>query len=330
MKKTGAVLLAIILVFGMLTGCSASSDLNHKSSDKVYVVATIFPEYDWVRNVIGENNNHVDLTLLLDNGSDLHSYQPSPKDIVLISTCDVFIYVGGESDAWVDDVLKNAANKDMIVINLLDVLGDAAKEEEVKEGMEEEEEEEEGEEEEIEYDEHVWLSLKNASYFVTAISDALGKADSAHKDLYEKNAASYIEKLNALDEAYGSAVSEATYDTLLFGDRFPFRYLIDDYGLDYYAAFVGCSAETEASFETIVFLSKKLNELSLPAVMAIDGSDEEIANTVIQNSASKDQKILTLDSMQSVSRKDVDAGETYLSVMEKNLDVLKEALNNGK
>ena len=275
--------------------------------------------------------------MLLDNGVDLHSYQPTADDIVKISDCDLFLYVGGESEGWVEDALKNSANKDRKVINLLDVLGDKVKSEEVVEGMQEEAHEheeseahEDGEahehEHEEESDEHVWLSLKNAEVLVGAISNALQELDADNKEIYAANADAYMKKLSALDAEYQTAVDNASRKTVLFGDRFPFRYLADDYGLNYYAAFVGCSAETEASFETISFLAKKVDELKLPCVLTIEGKNHKIAETIVKNTAKKSQKILTMDSMQSTTSKDVASGTTYLSVMEKNLAVLKEAL----
>ena len=177
-----------------------------------------------------------------------------------------------------------------------------------------------------EKDEHVWLSLKNAQTLCVTIADALCAIDPDNKDAYTANASAYIEKLSALDGEYQSAVDSAARKTVLFGDRFPFRYLVDDYGLSYYAAFVGCSAETEASFETISFLAKKVDELKLPCVLTIEGAQHKIAETIVQNTTSKNQKVLTMDSMQSTTSKDVKNGTTYLSVMEKNLSVLKEAL----
>ena len=177
-----------------------------------------------------------------------------------------------------------------------------------------------------EADEHVWLSLKNAKTLVGAISNALQEFDPDNKDTYATNAAAYIEKLSALDGAYQSAVDGAAHKTVLFGDRFPFRYLVDDYGLRYYAAFAGCSAESEASFETVSFLAKKVDELGLSCVLTIEGAQHRIAETIVQNTAGKKQKVLTMDSMQSTTSKDVANGATYLSVMEKNLSVLKEAL----
>ena len=287
-----------------------------------------------MRAVLGDKADNAEVTMLLDNGIDLHSYQPTADDIVKISDCDLFLYVGGESDGWVDDALKNATNKNMKVINLLDVLGDSVKTEEVVEGMQETEHDHDHDhskevstfEDEEEKDEHVWLSLKNAEVLVNAISKSLQELDPDNKDTYAANAAAYIEKLSALDGEYQAAVDAATYKTVVFGDRFPFRYLVDDYGLRYYAAFVGCSAETEASFETVSFLAKKVDELKLPCVLTIEGAQHKIAETIVQNTAEKNQKVLTMDSLQSTSSKDVANGTTYLSVMEKNLSVLKEAL----
>ena len=336
MKKIIALLLALLMAVGMLAGCAKQNDDDtNATTDKLRIVTTIFPAYDWVKAVLGDQADHADITMLLDNGVDLHSYQPTADDIVKISDCDLFIYVGGESEGWVEDALKNSANKDRKVINLLDVLGDSVKSEEVVEGMQEEEHEhEEGEEHEDgevheheeEADEHVWLSLKNAEVLVGAISNALQELDAENMEIYAENADAYMKKLAALDAEYQTAVDDATCKTVLFGDRFPFRYLADDYGLNYYAAFVGCSAETEASFETISFLAKKADELKLPCVLTIEGKQHKIAETIVKNTAQKSQRILTMDSMQSTTSKDVASGTTYLSVMEKNLAVLKEAL----
>ena len=192
---------------------------------------------------------------------------------------------------------------------------------------EEEEESAEGDsEEEPEYDEHVWLSLKNAKVICDAIEKDLADLDPDNADAYAKNLEDYTGQLDALDQEYQTAVDAAPQKTLLFGDRFPFRYMVDDYGLTYYAAFVGCSAETEASFETITFLAQKVDELGLKNIMTIEKSDQKIAKTIRDNTKNKDQNILTLDSMQSTTSDDVKNGETYLSAMKSNLEVLKEAL----
>lgn len=302
---------------------ASTGETEEASADKLKIVTTIFPEYDWVRQIAGDQILNMELTMLLDNGVDLHSYQPTADDIMKISDCDIFVYVGGESDEWMEDALKEAVNKDMQVINLLEVLGDSVKTEEMVEGMQETEHDHEHEEE---ADEHVWLSLKNTQTLSDAIASALETADPANKETYVANAASYVEKLAALDTQYQEAVNNASQKTLLFGDRFPFRYLVDDYGLSYYAAFAGCSAESEASFETISFLAQKVDELGLKNVLTIEKSDQKIAKTIIENTRDKNQNILTLDSMQSTTSDDVANGTTYLSVMENNLNILKEAL----
>ena len=331
MKKILTLITCLLVFAGVFTGCGSSS-ASGSGSKKLSIVTTIFPEYDWVRNIVGDREKDVDLTMLLDNGVDLHSYQPSTDDIVKISKCDIFIYVGGESDEWVEDTLKQAANKEMIVIDLLDVLGDKVKTEEHKEGMEhdhddhDESEHEHEHEDEEEKDEHVWLSLKNASALCEHICDKICEKDSAGKETYKSNTKAYIEKLEELDKQYKEAVDAAGNKTLVFADRFPFRYLTDDYGLDYFAAFAGCSAESEASFETVVFLAKKVDELGLKSIVQIEGSKGDIAKTVKDNTKSKDQQIITLDSLQSVTKKDVDGGLTYLGEMEKNLGVIKDAL----
>ena len=323
MKKIIAGMLALVMLFAfMFTGASFAEE------KKISVVTTIFPVFDWARAVAGDDGN-VDITMLLDSGVDLHSYQPTAQDIMKVATCDVFVYVGGESDEWVEGALAEAINPDMVVVNLLEALGDDVKEEEIVEGMEAGEEEEEGEEEEVEYDEHVWLSLRNAEKLVKVLADALGQADPDRADAYAANTAAYADQLSALDAEYAAAVESADFDTLLFGDRFPFRYLTDDYGLNYYAAFVGCSAESEASFETIVFLAGKVDELGLSAVMTIEGDNHRIAETIVENTRARDARVLAMDSMQATTGEDVKNGVTYLGVMEGNLEALKRALSQN-
>jgi len=322
-------LLGILFTFAV---CTTACGTTKKADGKLHVVAAVFPLYDWTREIIGGGAQDVELTLLVNNGTDLHSYQPSASDLINISTCDVFLYVGGASDVWVEDALKNVTNPDMQVINLMDVLGNGAMEEEIVAGMQHSHEEHEEDDhadddhEKSSYDEHVWLSLNKAMLFVNYISKVLETADAKNADFYRSNATAYTDKLKTLEADYRNTIEHAEKDTLLFCDRFPFRYLTEDYGLKYYAAFPGCSAETEASFATIAFLAEKLEELQLPAVITIEGSDKKIAQTVIQNTESKNQKIVSLDSLQSVGKKEIESGVSYLSVMEKNLSVLKDIL----
>ena len=515
MKKVlSALLVLVLMTTALFTGAAFAEE------KKLSIVTTIFPIYDWVRQIVGDNNS-VEITMLLDKGTDLHSYQPTAADILKVSNADLFIYVGGESDEWVEDVLRTAMNPNLVSINLVEAMGDAVKAEEIVEGMEHEHEHEEGEEEheheheheeielediqdrplsdfagewkslqplllageldafcehkaeedddenttketcfekyaanwacgavtmkitddaisftdengktvtgtytyagytpvlaedgdvksvryqfttdsadapkfvqfndhgyqaggavhyhvyfgndgfealmsassnpyfvaadltvagilqqlmghnhehehhhdheeEEETDEHVWLSLRNAEALCKVIAEELSKIDPENAALYQANLYAYDTQLSALDKAYAEMVSSAAYKTVLFGDRFPFRYLTDDYGLTYYAAFSGCSAESEASFQTIVFLAQKVDELNLPAVLTIEHPKTRIAETIVSTTQAKNQKILSMDSMQSVTAKEVKDGAAYLSIMESNLAVLKEALN---
>ncbi|MCR4855440.1 MAG: metal ABC transporter substrate-binding protein [Erysipelotrichaceae bacterium] len=310
--KTVFLLTALFL----LSACGAEKDLEETKGDRIRILTTIFPLYDWAQNIVSGSGN-IDTAYLIDGSTDLHNYQPSAADIVSISDCDVFIYVGGESDEWVEDALKQVGNSDMVVIDLLDVLKDRVKEES-SEGIFVEEEEEQ----EPESDEHVWLSVKNAMIVCEEICEKISEIDEDEKDLFSGNLDSYLKELRDLDERYMDTVSKGKKDVLLFADRFPFIYLCDDYGIGHYAAFKGCSAETEASFETIRLLAQKTDELSLSVLICLEGSDTRIAQTVIENTANKDQKILQMDSMQS----EIKTGESYITIMEKNLDVLRMAL----
>lgn len=301
------------------------SSTNAFAASKKLIVCVTYPEYDWVMNILGEQTAAFDVILLQNNGTDLHSYQPSVKDIARISSSDLFIYVGGESDKWVEKVISNSRNKNQIVVNMMEALGDKVREEEIVEGMQTEEDDEESEDE-AEYDEHIWLSLKNAIVLTNIISEKIQRLDSANNQFYKKNTENYVSQLSALDEEYIKTISTSNKKTILFGDRYPFRYLSDDYGMKYYAAFVGCSAESEASFETIVFLAKKVDDLDLDAVLTIEKSDKKIAKTIVANTKSKNQQIFELDSMQSITQNDIKNGRTYLSAMKNNLQVLKAAL----
>lgn len=473
-----------------------------EASGKKSIVCTSFPQYDFVREILGDNPAGIDITYLLANGVDMHNYQASAEDMVKIRSSDLFLYVGGESEQWVEDIKKQSAEGEFQAVALIDLV--ESKTEEIVEGMEHEHNhshstafedsevqdraltdwagdwqsiypylqdgtldpvmehkaEESGGKTAAEYfdyyntgyqtevdrividdhsiefhkegssvkadyeykgfkiltyesgnkgvrylfeavgdangaprfvqfsdheiapvkaghyhlywgdesaevilnevahwptyfpagmdgnqivneligddhshndddelDEHVWLSLKNAVIIVNAISDEICSIDPDHADIYKENAAAYIGRLEALDTRYTDAVKTASRKTILVADRFPFRYLADDYGLVYYAAFPGCSAETEASFETVVFLAEKVSELQLPSIFIIDGSDGSIAKTVVENSRNTGTGIDTLNSLQSVSQKDMEAGLTYLSAMEDNLEQLKKALD---
>lgn len=324
MKKwTFTAILISLICFG-LAGCNKNPNLNI-SSGKRNIICTTFPQYDWMKQLLSGVEDQYNLILLLKNGTDMHSYQATAEDIIQISSCDILIYIGGESDNWLKDLLKNQKNSSQITLNLMELLGEKLHEEEIIEGMENEHED--NHDEEIEYDEHIWLSVKNAITIIPELKDCLIQVDSANASIFTKNAENYLTTLKELDNAYEAMITSSKYDTLLFGDRFPFRYLVEDYHLNYYAAFAGCSAESEASFETITFLANKLDELKLPAILTIENSNNKLATSIVNSTTSKAQKILSLNSLQSITNTDLQSGISYLSVMKETYEILKEALN---
>lgn len=353
MKKFAAFAMFVLATALMFVACSAESNEKTPAQKKVSIVATTYPQYDWLKNVLGSHLDAVNLKLLIKNGTDLHSYNPSAQDIAAIASADMVVYIGGESDEWIEKALSATPKTGRVQVNLMEALGDRVKEEEIVEGMQAEDEHhhEHGDPsassgtedhhehaeahedhdhehaEEAENDEHVWLSLKNAEILVRALAGAIAKVDTTHATEYHMNAALYVAKISALDAQYRAAVDSANFKTILFGDRFPFRYLVDDYGIKYFAAFVGCSAESEASFETVAFLAGKMDSLALPAIFTIDGSNGKIARAILDASKkSKETPVLTLNSMQSVTDAQMQAGADYLSIMRENLEVLKKAI----
>ena len=319
-------LLSLLVICALCLSLTACGGGYERADDgKITIVAAIFPEYDWLRNLTAGSEN-VELKLLIDKGVDLHSYQPDVNDIVTISDCDVFVYTGGAGDVWVEDVIATAMNPALIAVDLMELLeqhrdlcelghihdhadGDEAHEHTA--------------------DEHIWLSLVNAGYLCEELTELLCELDWDNEALYRGNLADYSEQIRALDEMYYTVLSETSHETILFADRFPFAYLMEDYGLHYHAAYEGCSAETEVSFDTFARLSDTLHGLNLPGVVVIDDSDHRIADTVIAASGDKSREIYTLQTMQAVSRRDIKNGITYLEIMEENLSVLARALNGG-
>ena len=308
MKKFLPIILSVLLLLAL---CACAAPREAADDGKLRVVTTIVPVYDWTKNLLGDNADAISLRLLLDEGVDMHSFQPAVSDLAALRDCELLIYVGGESDEWIDEALEAQGTDAPRALKLIDALGERALTEELVEGMQ-------GEAEDAP-DEHIWLSLKNAQILCSAIRDALIEMDGAHARGYEAACAVYEAKLQTLDAAYQAALDAAGQNTLLIADRFPFRYLTEDYGLNYYAAFSGCSADTEASFNTVVFLADKLNELALGSVCVIENSDEKLARTVIDSSG-REARILVLDSMQGAGEGD------YLTRMTRNLETLKEAL----
>ena len=313
-KAARKVLALFVLAMVTVTASSCGTSPSGGDRDPIRIVTTVFPAYDWMRSVIGEERlaeGDISLILLTDNGVDLHSYQPTVRDIVTIKQCDLLICVGGESEEWIEDVLAEGSDPDMRVIRMLDVIGDRAV-------MEEEEEEP---------DEHVWLSLKNAALITDELGKTMGELDPFRREEYRRNADALIADLQALDREYETVAETAENRTLVFGDRFPFRYLTEDYGLDYYAAFEGCSAESEASFETILFLADKLDRFGLDFILVESPNGERISRTVIEASKTGDRQILYIDDLQSASPDDT---RSYLDRMRGNLGVLKIVLGGDQ
>jgi zinc transport system substrate-binding protein len=333
-KKTLRLLLLPALL--LLTGCAGSSKETADSQEntKLSAVATIFPQYDFVRQIAGDN---VEVSMLLKPGEETHSYEPTPQDILKIQNCDLFIYVGGENDEWVEDILDSIDTEHIRLLRLIDCV-DTVNEEHV-EGMKEERGHEHEEEEEHEHehgeeehethetltpDEHVWTSPKNAIAIVEQIADVLGELDPEQTAVYEENEKAYVSLLEELDDEFREVVSSAKRDVLLFGDRFPFRYFADEYGLKYYAAFPGCASDTEPSAATMAFLINKAKEEQIPVILKMELSNENIANAIAETTHAK---VKTFYSCHNLTAKEFADGETYLSMMKKNVETLKEALN---
>lgn len=313
MKKIIAFLLSFSVLFSFGTAC------NTQKNTKKKIVCTAFAGYDWVKNLLGDKAENYDLVLLANGGADMHNYRPSVEDMVAIGESTLFVYVGGESESWVADVLKQVGKGDLQAFCMLQALGDFIITED------HDHEEDSDHEDEHDADEHVWLSLKNAVILCEKLTERLIEIDGEF-DFVSGESEKYKAELTEVDGMYAAAAASAKYDTLVFGDRFPFKYMSRDYNLKYYAAFEGCSAESEASFETIVTLAKVVDDLGLKAVCKIEGSNNKIAETVKANTAAKNCEILTFNSMQSVTAKDIASGMSYISVMKNNLQMLKKAL----
>ncbi len=318
-NKLSFFLFAVFLVFTLIACKSPEKD-----STQINIVCAMFPEYDWTRN-IAAGIDDVNISYLISNGTDPHSYQPTVKDITLIASADIFIFGGGESEKWIEDTLTlKDCNPDMKIINMMELLEGKIYIEEEKEGMQEDRHSKD--EEESEYDEHVWLSLRNAMLVCTEITSVLSDSLPEQAEALNSNQIIYEEKLAALDKEYSELMLSSLQNTILVADRFPFRYLAEDYGIDYYAAFSGCSADAEASFETLVFLTECIEQNNLNTVFVLEGSDEKLAKAAIKNSKHGDCQILVLESMQAIRAKQADS-TSYINIMKKNLNALSTALN---
>lgn len=313
MKRTAAILIALTLLCLPLAGCGAEAV---EETDGISVVATVFAPYDFARQLVGDRG---EVTLLLPPGSEAHSYEPSPKDIIEIQNCDVFIYVGGVSDAWVTDVLESVGDgvRTVTLMDCVELL-----EEEHVEGMEiDEHEHDDGE---VEYDEHVWTSPRNAKLICEKIAAALSEADPEGEAEYSAALEGYCAELDELDAAFTDVVANGVRNTIVFGDRFPLLYFAKAYGLEYYAAWPGCADEAEPSAATVAFLIDKVNEENIPVVFHIELSNEDMADTICE--ATGAEKLL-FSACHNVTRAQFEAGVTYLDLMWQNVDALKEALS---
>lgn len=318
MKKLVIIFLLLAIFCSVFAGCGMQGEDN---GDEFHIVCTVFPQYDWLRNITKGCEN-IKLTLLLQSGSDMHSYQPTVKDLSLIGSCDALVYVGGESDAWVKEYISTSGKKDTLYLSLLDELGDRALD--LPRAFEQEHGDHQHSHECIK-DEHIWLSLKNAARLCGALCDKLSSLVPENAQTLKSNTEEYLSMLNELDKDYTDSVKQSECKTLLFADRFPFVYLANDYGIEYYSAFNSCSAETEATFETVAYLADIINSKGLKTVMILEGSDSALADTVISTSSSA-CTVRALDSLQSVTSEQIRGGLTYLETMKSNLDVIKEAL----
>lgn len=377
-----ALVTGALVIGGLLTGCGTEQKAKQETVEiktkdqKISVVTTIFPQYDFVRQIAGDS---VELKMLLKPGEETHSYEPTPQDIIAIQNSDLFIYVGGENDSWVEDILESMPDNGRKTLKLADCV-DTVEEEHV-EGMKEErghdheehdheehghdsesdthldqdsdvEEEHLLQEQEVqethsdadseaqtdeehgndssetvsvhEIDEHVWTSPKNAEKIVERITDLLCEADEAHAAEYQTNAVDYEQQLEELDQEFRDVVDHSERNLLIFGDRFPFRYFADEYGLDYYAAFSGCASDTEPSAATMAFLINKVKEEQVPTVLKMELSNDNISKAIAE-AAGTDVKVFY--SCHNLTVEEFENGETYLSMMKKNVETLKEVLN---
>lgn len=322
MKKLIAMVLALVLLAMGFAGCGTDQTTDQTAADsskKLQVVATIFPGYDFAKQVCGEN---AEVTMLLPPGSESHSYEPTPQDIITIQNCDLFIYVGGESDAWVDGILESM-DTPVNTVRMMDCVETV--EEETVEGMEAEEDTaEDGAEEEAEYDEHVWTSPKNAETITESIADKLCEIDADNSTSYQANCDDYVAQLADLDQSFADFFATVSNKLLIFGDRFPLRYFVEEYGLKYYAAFPGCSTDTEPSAATVAFLIDKVEEDQVGTVFYIEFSNHTVADSIAEATGAKTALFQTCH---NVSQEDMDSGATYVSIMRQNLETLKGAMS---
>ena len=334
MKRIFSLLLALALSLSL---CACAAPAEKADDGKLQIVTTLFPYYDFARAIA---QDRADVTLLLSPGREAHSFEPTPLDAVTISESDVFLYNGGEGEYWVESMLDAAGEHIAVASRMMDYVD--ALDEEYVEGMQgadghdhdhehgshddhdHDHEEDEHDSDEIEYDEHIWTSPKNAVVLCRAVCDAICRADAENAAFYRANCENYCAQLEDLDARFSALCESAPRRLLIFADRFPMLYFCREYGLDYRAAFHGCSGDTEPSLATIKFLIDKVENENIPVVYTIDFGTKKVAAVVSECTGAA---VDTLYSMQTVSRADFDAGETYLTLMERNYEALRKGLN---
>ncbi len=330
MKKKIILIPALIIMLAFITMLASGCQSKTVQSEQTSILCAGFAEYDWVRNIIGENPSEFEISLLNDSGVDMHSYQPSVDDMIKIANCQIIVYTGGDSQFWIKDAIVSSPSAERQEVSLVEIFSHnneiSSRYSIDSDDDEDEHEHEHHQDHDHEIDEHLWLSLKLAPTFIRELAAHIGEMDLPNAKYYEENAEKYIDSITSLDEQYELAVSNASYAEILFADRYPFKYMLEDYGLSHIAAFSGCSAETEASFETILALSEELNHLNLSSVAILKKSQPNLAQTIINNSGMENVRILVFDSMQSVTASEIEAGKTYISTMEENLESLKHAI----
>jgi zinc transport system substrate-binding protein len=325
LRKIKIALMIVVAFLAAAGSCvfdAPSSGAERVANGRVKIVTTIFPAYDFTRAVVGDR---ADLSMLVRPGTEIHSFDPSPQDILEVRNADIFICIGGESEAWVNTLLKAMDSPNKTIVRLIDHVD--AVEEELVEGMqpeEKEEEEEEKGEEGREYDEHIWTSPRNAMTLVRAIADILCGVDPQNADAYRANAKNYIDAISEVDDEFRAVAASATRKKIVFGDRFPFRYFADEFGLEYRAAFPGCSTESDVSAATMAYLIKTITAEKIPVIYVVEQSAGHIARAIAEETGAA---VLTLHSCERVTRSDLGGGATYLSIMKENVENLRKGLN---
>ena len=311
MKKFFSLILVLVLsvssVFA-LYGCNNANENMGDESGKLKIVTTIFPYYDFARNIAGDK---AEVKMLLSPGNEPHSYDPSPSDIVAIENCDVFIYNGGESDEWVDGVLESLQNSDLRVLKMMDYV-DALNEQETDHTSGEE------------LDEHIWTSIRNAQKLSKIISETLQDIDAQNSDYYSDNELIYTQLLSNIDSQFESIVENSSRKTVVFGDRFPFLYFVSDYGINYECAFPGCSSETEPSIATVRRLIDFVKDESIPVVFYLEFSNGKTADLIAEDTGAK---TLEFCSCHNVTKEQFESGISYIALMQQNAKNLEEALS---